>query len=233
MKEDILYFTQDRESSCSRAVRKREGIKMLDALEPFADYVAGVKAAIVDVEGDERQQLLKALLKEKIPFALCGLSGETPDSLKRLCAAAKRRHIQICWLGSWRFHWSMARMKELAGSGALGTLQTLLIRKPEEEGVFERLRDDDLMTWLDCNNEASFSYEPSAEECFRLVVTGTRGTANAVVRPDGTEEFAVALEGGRPRTIVQQRSSWEAEIGYLAYAIHTGRPWSMLGRIPN
>ncbi len=233
MKEDILYFTQDRESPCSRAVRKRDGVKMLDALEPFADYMPGVKAAIVDVEGEERQILLKALLKEKIPFALCGLVGETPDSLKRLCAAAKRRHIQICWLGSWRFHWAMAKMKELVGSGALGTLQTLVVRKPDEEGVFERLRDDDLLTWLDSNNDASFTYESSDEECFKLVATGTRGTATASVEPDGTEEFAMAWEGGRPRTMRQQSCAWEAEVGYLIYAVHAGRPWSLLGRIPN
>jgi hypothetical protein len=230
---DILYFTLDPESPCSRAVRDRPTVKMLKPEDDFSPWLPEIKAAIVDVEGDERQVLLKALLKEKLPFALCGLAGETPDSLKRLCAAAKRRHIQVCWLGSWRFEWAMARLREIISSGSLGTVQQLKLTKPEALGLFERLRDEDLLNWLAIDNDAAFAYEVAEDENFRVTATGTRGTATATLRPDKVNEFAVALEDERPRSTSAPSDPWKAEVGYLLFAIATGRPWSLLGKIPN
>lgn len=234
MSNEVLYFTQDPESPCSRVARMRPECRMLAHDADFSEYLTGVKAAIVDVTGEERQVLLKALLKEKLPFALCGLVSETPDSLKRLCAAAKRRHTQLCWLGSWRFEWCMARLKETVSSGALGQIQQLKLTKQQELGIFERLRDEDLLNWLSSENDAALSYETNElSPNFTVTATGSRGTATAVCRPDGMDEFALALDDGRPNNLVAPSQAWEAEIGCLLFAIRTGRPWTMLGKIPN
>ncbi len=234
MTNEILFFTQDPESRCSRAVRQRPEIRILKHDADFLEYMPTAKAAIVDVTGDERQVLLKALLKEKLPFAICGLEGETPDSLKRLCAAAKRRHLPLCWLGSWRFEWNMARLKEIVSSGALGAMQQFRLTKPEEDGIFERLRDEDLMNWLSNGNEATVLYESAVgDNNYTVTANGSRGIATAIVRPDGTNEFNVALDDGRPYNLVAPSQAWEAEIGCLLFAIRTNRPWNMLGRVPN
>ena len=175
---DILYFTNNPESPCAKAFRNREGILTFGITDEFTQYRDAAKAAIVDADGEDRQFMIKALLKEKLPFALCDLAGETPESLKRLCAAAKRRHIQVGWLGSWRFEWAMARLKEILCSGVLGTVQQLKLVKPEADGIFERLKDDDLINWLNSGIECALAYEDSQEEA---------------LTPTGWEEEAAAL----------------------------------------
>ncbi|MCQ2404193.1 MAG: hypothetical protein MJ202_10785 [Lentisphaeria bacterium] len=234
MKEDIIYFTRNLQSPCSKAVNKRTDVKIVNPEEDYSEALANAKAAILDADDELRPELVKALLKEKLPFALCGLAGETPDSLKRLCAAAKRRHIQVCWLGSWRYEWAMARLKETITSGVLGTIQQYKLTKPAGLGIFERLRDDDLLNWLaSYGNDAATAHEEMEGVGYRLTATGSRGSATATVLEDGQNEFAIALCDETPRVVCQPSAPLEAEIGYLLFAIRTGRPWSMLGRIPN
>ena len=233
MQPEILYFTQDPESPCSQAVRLRSGIVTLPPEADFSQYLGSVKAAIVDVSGEARALLLKALLKEKIPFAVNGLVGETPDSLKKLCAAAKRRHIQVCWLGSLRFEWAMVRLKEFLTSGALGQLQEMRLIRTPAEGIFEGLKDDDLTNWMLQGNETAFYCDEVETDDYTLVVTGARGTATAIIHADGANEVRIALADEPERVLQEKSHPREAEVGYFLFAIHTGRPWTMLGRVPN
>ncbi|GEM_PF-5645190 len=234
MKEDIIYFTRNLQSPCSKAVSKRLDIKILNPDEDYSEALVNAKAAIVDADEDDRQEVIKALLKEKMPFALCRLDGETPDSLKRLSAAAKRRHIQVCWMGSWRFEWAMTRLKEAVTSGVLGTIQQYKLTKPEGMGIFERLRDEDLLNWLTAyGNDAATSFEELPDANYRLTATGTRGSATATILPNNDNEFAIALCDEPPRVYTQKSFPLEAEVGYLLFAINSDRPWTMLGRIPN
>ena len=233
MQPEILFFTQDPESPCSQAVRARSGIVTLKPDDDFSQYLGVIKAAIVDVTGDARGVLLKALLKEKIPFAVNGLAGETPDSLKKLCAAAKRRHIQVCWLGSLRFEWVMARFKEVLTSGALGALQELRLTRTPAEGIFECLKDEDLTDWLLQGNETAYYCDETDTEDYTLVATGARGTATAIIHADGANELRIELANEPVRILKEESHPREAEIGYFLFAIHTERPWTMLGRVPN
>lgn len=233
MKDDIIYLTRDMHSPCSQAVVLRKEIKIVDANGDYVPAIENACAAIVDADED-RQEVIKALLKEKIPFALCGLVGETPDSLKRLYAAAKRRHIQLCWLGAWRYEWAMARLKETITSGVLGTLQQYKITKPEGMGVFERLRDEDLMNWLSAyGNDASHYLVETTEPGYHMTVTGTRGSATASILDGGKNQFVLSLCDAQQRVEEHICNPLEAEVGYLLFVIRTGRPWTMLGRIPN
>lgn len=232
MASSILYFTQDPESTCSQAVRSRE-VVMLRPEDDFSGYLGDAKAAIVDVEGEARGALLKALLKEKIPFAVNGLAGETPDSLKRLCAAAKRRHIQVCWLGSLRFEWCMARFKEFLTSGALGTLQELRLTRTPVEGIFERLKDEDLVEWMLQGNETAFYCDEVEGADYTLTALGARGTASAIIQADGKNLVKIEMANEAPRLLQNESHPHEAEIGYFLFAIHSGRPWTMLGKVPN
>ena len=233
MQPEILYFTQDLESPCSQAVRLRSGIVTLKPGDDFSQYLGTVKAAIVDVAGEARGPLLKELLKEKIPFAVNGLSGETPDSLKKLCAAAKRRHIQVCWLGSLRFEWVMVRLKEFLTAGVLGPLQEMRLTRPPAEGIFESLKDEDLVNWLLQGNETAFYSDEVDTEDYTVVVTGARGTATAVIRADGSNELRIEVSNEPARVLKEESHPRETEIGYFLFAIHTARPWTMLGRVPN
>lgn len=229
---DILYFTNNPESPCAKAFRNREGILTFGITDEFTQYRDAAKAAIVDADGEDRQFMIKALLKEKLPFALCDLAGETPESLKRLCAAAKRRHIQVGWLGSWRFEWAMARLKEILCSGVLGTVQQLKLVKPEADGIFERLKDDDLINWLNSGIECALAYEDSQEEALKVVAVGSMGSATATIKASGVNEFAVALDDHTPRVITGPSTAWNAETGYIVMAIRNDAPWTMTGKIP-
>ncbi|MGN0867422.1 MAG: hypothetical protein ACI4SG_07110 [Oligosphaeraceae bacterium] len=235
MKDEIIYFTRNFLSPCSKAVCKRtDDIRILNPDQDCTDALEHARAAIVDEDDDNRQEIIKMLLKAKLPFALCGLAGETPDSLKKLWAAAKRRHIQVCWLGSWRYEWAMARLKETITSGVLGTVQQFKLTKPEGLGIFARLRDQDLLNWLSAyGNDAAYAFEEAPEVPYRLTVTGTRGSATATILEDGRNEFAIALCDEPARVEVRESHPLEAEVGYLLFAIRSGRPWSMLGKIPN
>ena len=235
MKDDILYFTRNFLSPCSQAVcKRRDDILILNPDEDCTEALAKAKAAIVDEDEENRQDVIKLLLKAKLPFALCGLAGETPDSLKKLWAAAKRRHIQVCWLGSWRYEWAMAKLKEAITSGVLGTIQQFKLTKPEGLGIFARLKDQDLLNWLSAyGNDAAYAFEESPDVHYRLTVTGARVSATATILPDGRNEFAIALCDEAPRMEVRESHPLEAEVGYLLFAIRTARPWSMLGKIPN
>ncbi|MBR4124970.1 MAG: hypothetical protein IKR13_02095 [Victivallales bacterium] len=233
MQPEILYFTQDPESPCSQAVRQRAGVVTLQPEDDFSQYIGTIKAAIVDVAGEIRGTLLKALLKEKIPFAVNGLAGETPDSLKKICAAAKRRHIQVCWLGSLRFEWVMARFKEFLTSGVLGSLQELRLTRNPAEGIFESLKDEDLTSWLLQGNETAYYCDEVETDDYTLVATGAHGTATAMIHADGANELRIELANEPVRILKEESHPREAEIGYFLFAIHTGRPWTMLGRIPN
>ena len=51
--------------------------------------------------------------------------------------------------------------------------------------------------------------------------------------PDKIDEFAVALEDERPRSMSAPSDAWKAEVGYLLFSIATSRPWTMLGKIPD
>ncbi|MBQ4480326.1 MAG: hypothetical protein II943_06780 [Victivallales bacterium] len=233
MKPEILFFTHNPESPCAQAVRQREDVLTLRPEDDFSAYLAEVKAAIVDVEGEERGTLLKALLKEKVPFAVNGLSGETPDSLKKLCAAAKRRHIQVCWLGSLRFEWAMARFKELLTSGVLGQLQELRLVKAPAEGIFERLKDEDLLNWLLLGNETAYYYDEVETDDYAVTAIGARGTATACIHADGTNEVKVELADEPIRVMKEQSHPRDAEIGYFLFAVRGGKPWTMMGKVPN
>lgn len=233
MSEEIVCFSSNPDSPCCTAARKRPQIRITAPAEEPGEQLGNAKTAIVDLEGEERQRIIKALLKAKLPFALCGLSGETPESLKRLCAAAKRRHLQICWLGSLRFERAMARLKELLTSGALGTMQQMRLCKPGNMGMFGRIRDEDLLNWLTLGNESAISYEDSQDQGFRIIAIGSHGTATATVRSNAQNDFTVALQDEHPRTESMESTPWETELGYLLFAMRSGRPWSMLGRIPN
>ena len=230
---DILFFTSDPETPCAKALRTRQGILTFPITDDFAQYRDGAKAAIVDADGDDRQFMIKALLKEKLPFVLCNLAGETPESLKRLCAAAKRRHIQVGWLGSCRFEWAMARLKEILCSGVLGTIQQLKLIKPEADGIFEQLKDDDLIDWLNHGIECALAYEDSQEPAMKVVAMGSMGTATATIKASGENEFAVALDDHKPRVITGESTAWNAEVGYLLMAIRNDAPWTMTGKIPS
>ncbi len=233
MNEEIVCFTLNPDSPCSDAARKRPNIRIVAPGEDPCEQLGNAKTAIVDVDGEERQRLLKSLLKAKLPFALCGLVGETPESLKRLCAAAKRRHIQICWLGSLRFEWAMARLKETLSAGVLGSMQQMRLCKPSNLGMFGRIRDEDLLNWLTIGNESAIAYEDSHDGSFKVVAMGSHGTATATIRADGYNEYAVALQDEQPRSETAISKPYEAELGYLLFAMNSGRPWSMLGRVPN
>lgn len=233
MKPEILFFTQNADSPCAQAVQKREDVLTLQPEDDFSEYLGSVKAAIVDVEGEERGVLLKSLLKEKIPFAVNGLAGETPDSLKKLCAAAKRRHIQVCWLGSLRFEWAMARFKEVLTSGVLGQLQELRLVKAPAEGIFERLKDEDLLNWLLMGNETAYYFDEVETTDYTVTATGARGVASAVIHADGSNEVKVELADEPARVLRDESNARDAEIGYFLFAIRSGRPWTMLGRVPN
>ncbi len=234
MKEDIIYFTRNPLSPCSRAVYKRNDVKIVNPDDDYAEILSGARAAIADEDPEGRQDLIKALLKEKLPFALVGLGGETHESLKRLCAAAKRRHIQVCWLGSWRYEWAMARLKEVITSGVLGAIQQFKLTKPEGLGIFERLRDEELLNWLSAyGNDAACAFEEMPGAPYQLTAIGARGSATATILGDGMNEFALALCDEPPRVETHPSAPMEAEIGYLLFAVRSGRPWTMLGRIPN
>lgn len=233
MKPEILFFTRNSESPCAQAVQQREDVLTLQPEDDFSAYIGSVKAAIVDVEGEERGTLLKALLKEKIPFAVNGLAGETPDSLKKLCAAAKRRHIQVCWLGSLRFEWAMARFKEILTSGMLGQLQELRLVKAPAEGIFERLKDEDLLNWLLQDNETAYYFDEVPTDDYTVTATGARGAATAAIHADGSNEVRIELADEPMRVLREPSNPREVEIGYFLFAIRSGRPWTMLGRVPN
>ena len=220
MKEDIIYFTRNPLSPCSRAVYKRNDVKIVNPDDDYAEILSGARAAIADEDPEGRQDLIKALLKEKLPYGSAawgeGVSGE------------------VCWLGSWRYEWAMARLKEVITSGVLGAMQQFKLTKPEGLGIFERLRDEELLNWLSAyGNDAACAFEEMPGAPYQLTAIGARGSATATILGDGMNEFALALCDEPPRVETHPSAPMEAEIGYLLFAVRSGRPWTMLGRIPN
>ena len=127
----------------------------------------------------------------------------------------------------------MARLKETLSAGVLGSMQQMRLCKPSNLGMFGRIRDEDLLNWLTIGNESAIAYEDSHDGSFKVVAMGSHGTATATIRADGYNEYAVALQDEQPRSEAAISKPYEAELGYLLFAMNSGRPWSMLGRVPN
>ena len=83
--------------------------------------------AILNLQGEERQQVLGAFFRQKRPFALGGIGGVTKDELMRLCETAHRKKARAWVIGGYRMLPIVAAVKEVITGGCLGELKSLSV----------------------------------------------------------------------------------------------------------
>ena len=170
--------------------------------------------AIVQPNSEERQRTVISILRSKTPVALVGISDDLQDFLSYAAQTARRNHLPLIILGSWRFIPAVSALKEIISSNSIGNL--ISISATPVSGFASNIFRNDLANWLAptlplADDNASPTYD------IRFSVTGTVGSITADFSIDGSSAtMNVNILGKSRLRPIPTATPLESELAVLA-----------------
>lgn len=205
------------------------GLRVAGNLTQLAGALESSALIFLQAGGTLRQEVIRLLLKEKKPFVLLGLEPADLNDPKRLQAAARKKGMQVCWLGSLRFHQAAAHMKELLSGGCLGEIQNC--RYSESlNSPWEYYKVQDLLNWLLPEKTSFITRVPSStgNDDLAVDIEGSTGCAQLQLHDNQTGTFRMKLHHSPEKSIRFSNQAADIEIGLLLLLHSLNKPWKML-----
>ena len=171
------------------------------------------RLAIVQLSTEARRMLALQLVRKRIPVALLGATNY--GYLAGVAACAKRNHVPVVLLESWRFIPAVAAAKEICDSGCLcGERKCHLVCHVENE--LEDLRAKDIANWFGCASCQIETDNPETNEV-HLTITADNGAIDAEFSLDGQRaRFMVSICGHTHTRIIPKANPLLSELAILS-----------------
>ena len=169
------------------------------------------RLAVVQLSTELRRMLALQLVRKRIPVAL--LDATDPSYLVGLSACAKRNHVPVVLLESWRFIPAVATAKEICDSGCMvGERKCRLAYNVENE--LEKHRAQDIADWLGC---VAYQIDESETDDIHLTITANNGVIDAVFPLDGQmSHFMVSISGHTYERMIPKANPLLSELAILS-----------------
>ena len=169
------------------------------------------RLAVVQLSTEVRRMLALQLVRKRIPVAL--LDATDDDYLAGVAACAKRNHVPVLLLESWRYIPAVAATKEICDSGCLvGERKCHLICHFQNE--LARHRAQDIADWFDCS---SCQIDATGTDDVHLTITADNGAIEAEFSLDGQRaRFTVSISGHSHERIIPKANPLLSELAILS-----------------
>ncbi len=150
---------------------------------PINNIGGFITLAIVQPNSEERQRTVISLLRSKTLVALIGITDDSQEFISHATQTARRNHLPLIILGSWRFIPAVAALKEIVSTNCIGNL--ISVSATPAYGFATNLFRNDLSNWL-------APALPLADDQIvptfgtRFIVTGSAGSITADFSLDGS-----------------------------------------------
>lgn len=206
------------------------GLRRVGNLSRFEDALENCNLIFLQATGKLRQEAVRLLMKEKKSFVLLGLEPADLNDSARLQTGAQKKHLQICWLGSLRFHQAVARMKELLSGGSLGEIEDCLYSE-SPSSPWEPYQIQDLLLWLLPNSKTPIVRQAESNTAdLSLQIHATRGSSTIHLQKNQIDSFRVKRPGYPEKTVSCPDQAASAELGLLLLLDSLNLPWNMLAK---
>ena len=168
-------------------LQKRKSEASADDAAQRVDFV------VVQPDSDERQRTAISMLRTKTPVALIGIDDDSKEFLKFASATARRNHVPLVILGSWRYIPAVAALKEIVATQCLGELRSFAAT--HVDCFSNSLYINDLHNWLVPNAAMDEDTSPAKYDV-RISIVGSHGKAKADFSLDGeSAEMTIDILG--------------------------------------
>lgn len=226
-KQFLLFFDECTQQPSSEFGMLPE-LRLAGNLTQLASALGNSSLIFLQAGGALRQEAIRHLLKEKKSFVMLGLEPADLNDTGRLQVAVRKKGIQVCWLGSLRFHQAAARIKELLSGGCLGEIQNCRYSK-SPKNPWEPYKIQDLLNWLLPEKKSLITRLPSCETSDLAVdMEGTTGCAQILLHDNQAGTFRMKLHNSPEKVISCPNQAAETEIGLLLLLHNLDKPWKML-----
>ena len=206
------------------------GLHRVGNLSKFEEALEASHLIFLGVTGKLRQEAIRLMIKQRKSFALLGLDARDLEDSARMQTAARKKHLQICWLGSLRFRQVAARMKELLSGGSLGEIENCQYWE-SSNSRWQPYQIQDLLYWLLPDPETPIVKQPESNDAdLSLQIHATGGNATIHLHKDHMDSFLVTRPGYQEKMIQCPNQAATAELGLLLLLDHLNLPWKMLAK---
>ena len=203
---DILGYIDQDDKGCLAAMMPNATLASDDG---FPDEKP--RLAVVQLSTEVRRMLALQLVRKRIPVAL--LDATAPSYLAGLSACAKRNHVPVVLLESWRFIPAVATAKEICDSGCMvGERKCRLAYNVENE--LEKHRAQDIADWLGC---VAYQIDESETDEVHLTIAADNGVIDAEFSLDGQiSHFMVSISGHTHERMIPKANPLLSELAILS-----------------
>ncbi|MFA6930812.1 MAG: hypothetical protein WCT05_10830 [Lentisphaeria bacterium] len=223
----ILFFDETTQRS-DESIRRLSNLSFAGNLSRLIDGLPACDLVFLQAGGKLRQEAIKLLLKAKKSFALLGLEPADLEDSSRLQRAARKRHIQVCWLGSLRFFPAAARLKELLSGACLGDVQQATCFE-SLNSPWESYQLRDLLQWLLPENQCPILAQPQEEDPgITIRIIASKGEASIRLQKKQPGLFQLKQLHGPEKHILCSEHASPIELGLLLLLCQQKQPWKIL-----
>lgn len=224
----LLFYDQSSQQPSAK-LGQLPGLLRVGNLTQFEAALENSSLVFLQASGKLRQEAIKLLLGKKKSFALLDLESDDLANSERLRIAARKKHIQVCWLGSLRFRQAAAHLRELISSGCLGEISHCQISKSPDS--WTAYQTQDLLNWL-LPKEISIdtNLQQINNEDFALEVQASNGTAGLQLQKKQADVFRMKLQQGKEKILACSNDAEASEIGTLLLLHKLNKPWQIMAK---
>jgi hypothetical protein len=225
----LLFYDEEKQLPADK-FRRLPGLHAAGNLTCFGEALENSNLVFLQVGGELRQEAVKLLLKKRKSFALLGLENSDLLDTERLQIAARKKHLQVCWLGSLRFRQAAARLQELLSSGCLGEiLHWQFAEAPDSP--WTPYQTQDLINWLLPGEKAADSaILQLGNEELSLEIQASNGSAKIQLQKEQTDIFRMKLQQGKEKILACSNDAEASEIGTLLLLHKLNKPWQIMAK---
>ena len=174
------------------------------------------RLAIVQLSTEARRMLALQLVRKRIPVALLGATNY--GYLAGVVVCAKRNHVPVVLLESWRYIPAVAAAKEICASGCLcGERKCHLVCHIENE--LEDLRAKDIADWVGCTS-CQIEINATRTNEVHLTITANNGAIDAEFSLDGQRaRFTVSICGHTHTRVIPTANPLLSEFAILSLSV--------------
>ncbi len=203
---DILCYIDNDDKGCLAAMMPNAALASDDGFPEEKP-----RLAVVQLSTEGRRLLALQLVRKRVPVAL--LDATDTSYLAGLSACAKRNHVPVVLLESWRYIPAVAAAKEICDSGCLcGEHTCRLACKHKNE--LEKRRAQDIADWFGC---ASCQIDATETDEVQLTITADNGAIDAEFSLDGQRaRFTVSISGHTHERMISKANPLLSELAILS-----------------
>jgi len=226
--QTLLFYDQSSQQPSAKLDRL-PGLLRVASLSQFEASLENSNLVFLQAGGKLRQDAIKLLLGKKKSFALLDLENADLLNSERLRIAARKKHIQVCWLGSLRFRQAAARLQELLSSGCLGEIAHCQISKSPDS--WTAYQTQDLLNWL-LPKEISIdtNLQQISTDDFTLEIEASNGSAIIQLRKKQADSFRMKLKQKTEKFLACYNNAENTELSTLLLLHKLNKPWQIMAK---